>query len=293
MPETFLIDEALAGTRLDCALCSLLPGLSLRTARRMTGDSRILLNGRPARSAVRIRAGQVLEILNAPRACSRAPQARLLAARDGFFFFYKPPGLHSAALAGRANASLAQAVPALLAEKGFAPDIILLQRLDFGTAGIILGAASVELAQAYRQAEKQGLCDKYYYAALSGKLARARTVKNALDCRGGSGVRTLEREAKPLRWTIFQPLAWQDGLTLARCHLKMGQRHQIRAHAARMGHPLAGDALYGGRGAEKFLLEHYGIRFPGQEMFFLHNNSSLRALFGGWFAQAEAHSCMS
>jgi 23S rRNA pseudouridine1911/1915/1917 synthase len=45
--------------------------------------------------------------------------------------------------------------------------------------------------------------------------------------------------------TAFIPLAHSCGYTLVRVHPRTGRRHQIRVHAAWLGHPVAGDKLYG------------------------------------------------
>ena len=49
--------------------------------------------------------------------------------------------------------------------------------------------------------------------------------------------------------TRFELLANRDGVCLLRCLLRTGRTHQIRVHAAHLGHPLVGDALYGGKPA--------------------------------------------
>jgi 23S rRNA pseudouridine1911/1915/1917 synthase len=47
--------------------------------------------------------------------------------------------------------------------------------------------------------------------------------------------------------THFAPMEWLGGLTLVHVTCSTGRRHQVRVHMAHLGHPLAGDDLYGGR----------------------------------------------
>ncbi len=51
-------------------------------------------------------------------------------------------------------------------------------------------------------------------------------------------------QAQPHQYTILRV---QNGLSLAACVPVTGRTHQIRVHFASIGHPLAGDDLYGGR----------------------------------------------
>ena len=58
--------------------------------------------------------------------------------------------------------------------------------------------------------------------------------------------------------TLFTPLERRGGFTLLEVQIPTGVMHQIRAHLAFIGHPLAGDALYG------------GPALPGLSRHFLH-----------------------
>lgn len=290
----------LAGQRLDRALAALLPGMGLRGRRRRVEGGAVLVNGRPGRAAQRLRAGDWLELLPAGgMAASGGPAcspggvgaddvARLLERQGRYCFFYKPAGLHSAALAGGGGPSLEALLPRLLgrAADGEQPAAlpVLLQRLDYGTSGLICAACDAAAAAAFRAAEAAGECEKRYLAVLEGRLAAPVTVRNALDTARRARSLVLPDTAEAVRWTEFLPLHFWDaaalpkalsglashgGATLAACRIRRGARHQIRAHAARMGHPLAGDSLYGASGALSgragFCLHHGGLRVPGAQ----------------------------
>lgn len=182
-------------------------------------------------------------------------------------------------MAGSLAANLEDALPSLVAAQMARQTVRLLQRLDFGTSGIVAGALSEKAERAWRAQEKTGLVHKYYLALLAGKLEKAVTVDLALDTANRRKSRVLDKPGTSA--TSFMPLAGfsaeeletllpetsvpREPVTLAVCGIWSGQRHQIRAHAAAIGHPLHGDDLYGdGNGV--FVLQHFALSFPGHKI---------------------------
>ena len=185
-------------------------------------------------------------------------------------------------------------------------ELMLLQRLDFGTSGLLCAALTPAAAAAFRAAEAKGHCEKRYVALLTGVLTGPITARQSLGVSGRRKSRLRDAQADKTRWTDFWPLhVWHpdamdaeelrllfgaspdpavplsfppQGLTLAACRIRRGARHQIRVHAAGLGHALWGDALYadgesalpqdsGGVEASTelhgFFLHHGGLRLPG------------------------------
>ncbi|MDE5880014.1 MAG: RNA pseudouridine synthase, partial [Desulfovibrio sp.] len=169
----------------------------------------------------------------------------------------------------------------------------LLQRLDEPTSGIVCAALTPQAARDFRAAEAAGICEKRYLALLTGELAAPVTARAKLDTRDRRVTRLLAAEAGPLRRTEILPLhIWRGeeaarllarlgvtgalpagtetpaALTLAACRIRRGSRHQIRAHAAGLGHALLGDGRYAPAGAppafgERFFLHHGLLAWPG------------------------------
>lgn len=283
----FSVDAENAGMRLDRALAALVPE-GLRGRRRRIEGGGVLLNDAPCREpARRLRAGDSVALVAAtPQGEPPQALARLLGRQGDFCFLFKAAGLHSAALAGKTGDSLEARLPALCAPvltPGEQPE--LLQRLDQMTSGIVCAALTPEAASAFRAAEAAGDCEKRYLALLTGALPAPVTARQRLDTNGRRTTRLRDEDAGPLRWTEFLPLhVWQgeecarlgsllaDGgaeappaLTLAACRIRRGARHQIRAHAASLGHPLFGDTRYGSPApASCFFLHHGFLAWPGQ-----------------------------
>lgn len=272
----FIIPATLAGKRLDQCLVALNFAASLRGARRLLKDGALLCNGKKARGGQIMAQGDTLWPAPLPPLAA-APKARLLFARKHYYCFFKPAFLHTAALAGRANASLERQMPEILAANGIVTAVRLLQRLDFQTSGLVLGTDCAAAAEAYGAAENNGLISKFYLARLEGVLEKKIIVKNALNCNGGAKARILPEEAPSPRWTVFEPVGYEKDATIVRCVINKGQRHQIRAHARVAGFPLLGDALYGAGASDGFLLCHYRLILPGAEFAHLPSDLPLAA----------------
>ena len=306
--------QKMVGQRLDFALSLLLPHMGLRGRKRCIENGLVLVNGRACTAAQRLRKGDVVSLQAAEQEpAAAAPMAkaveqsaacapgmdcsqcepRLLAIQGALCFFYKPAGLHTAALVGGTAPSLEGMLPQLLvgddgSAAGSCPQ--LLQRLDHGTSGIVCGAFGNEAAEDFRRLEVAGHCEKRYVALLAGRLEEDFTVRRALRTDKRNKSRVLECDTGRSRWTEFLPLYYFDGpelnlpafdadsqfhrvgLTLAGCRIRRGARHQIRAHAASFGHPLWNDPLYGfdstddDSGAESasvFFLHHGCLTLPG------------------------------
>jgi 23S rRNA pseudouridine1911/1915/1917 synthase len=121
----------------------------------------------------------------------------------------------------------------------------LMQRLDRGTSGVIffskLDQMNVRLT---RQFEKKKI-RKHYLAICEGELAERQTIDAPIARIGAIkfGVRDNGKRAV----TSVRPLEATAKGSLLSIDLETGRTHQIRVHLSAIGHPLAGDWLYGER----------------------------------------------
>jgi len=130
--------------------------------------------------------------------------------------------------------------------------VFLMQRLDRGTSGVMFFSKLTGInAKLTRQFETKRI-RKRYLALCEGELAERQTIDAPLARVGA--IKFAVRDDGKRAVTHVVPLeAGKDG-SLVDLILETGRTHQIRVHLAAIGHPLAGDWLYGERNAARPML---------------------------------------
>lgn len=116
-----------------------------------------------------------------------------------------------------------------------------LNRLDKDTSGCVLIAKDrVAYAQVLPTIAKR------YIAVCEGMIASEGTINAPIALQEGSTMRRCVRADGAAAVTHYRPIKSGSGHTLCELCLETGRTHQIRCHMSHIGHPLAGDDLYGG-----------------------------------------------
>jgi 23S rRNA pseudouridine1911/1915/1917 synthase len=174
-------------------------------------------------------------------------------ADDDVIVVVKPAGLVVHPGAGHAHGTLVQGLLARfpeLAEVGDAARPGIVQRLDRDTSGLLVVARSSRAYEALVAQLGQRSVERRYLALVWGLPSAARGV---IDAPIGRSPRRRTRMAvrdagKEARTAYEVRDAYPDrGVALLECRLETGRTHQIRVHLAAIGHPVVGDAAYGGR----------------------------------------------
>ena len=137
-----------------------------------------------------------------------------------------------------------------------------MHRLDIGTSGVLVAARTDAAYRELRTAFGQGRVEKVYLA-----ITDARPVSRECDAplaQRGDHVRVDHTDGLAA-YTQFAVERATSSHALVRCIAQTGRMHQVRAHLAHVGAPIAGDTLYGGKpiaGHDGFFLHAASLRLP-------------------------------
>ena len=238
--------------RLDSYLAARL-GLSRSRVAALLAEESILVDGRPGKKSEPVSPGQeMVARIPAPAPATARPQdipLEIVYQDAELAVVNKQAGLVVHPAPGHPDGTL---VNALLHHIGdlagiggtLRPGIV--HRLDRDTSGLMVVAKSDRAHHALSAALKARRVKRIYLAALWGSLAEPRVT---VDRPVGRHPRDRTRMAvvpagRPSR-TRFGHLESWPAASLCEARLDTGRTHQIRVHAAAIGHPVVGDALYG------------------------------------------------
>jgi 23S rRNA pseudouridine955/2504/2580 synthase len=272
--RTIEVAAADEGQRIDNYLLTQLKGVPKSRIYRILRTGEVRVNSGRIKPTYRIKAGDAIRI--PPIRVSEEetpvrPGDRVLERVNGSIIFEdkgllvvdKPSGL---AVHGGSGLSYGL-IEALRALRPEAPFLELGHRLDRDTSGCILVAKKRSVLRAFHELLREGGSDKRYLALLKGRWhggerrVEAPLLKNVTQ--SGERMVKVSPEGKPAL-TIFRPLTVYKDATLVEAELITGRTHQVRVHAAHMGHPIAGDDKYGDEAFNRRMAE------VGLKRLFLH-----------------------
>lgn len=252
------------GERLDVVLVRRVEGLSRARAKRLIDEGHVEVDGRRRSKSHRLAIGDRVAIAELPPAndfyCEPDPDLPLVVLRETptFVIVDKAAGVPSHPLRAGERGTLAGALVARYPEMrdvGYRKrEPGILHRLDTGTSGVMLAARTADSFTELRDRLRAGQIEKRYLARCAGEVVAPQVVDTPIanDPRDKRKVRacTDPREikrlgAQPARTEVLTSSPAPHG-SMVELRANQARRHQVRVHLASIGHPLLGDALYGG-----------------------------------------------
>ncbi len=274
MPDVrqFIVDPTGAGQRLDVFLARA-TGLSRARVHDLIEQGAVLVDGHPQKPRHVVRIGERATVVvpdPAPLSLSAEPiPLDILYEDEHLLVLNKASGLVVHPGAGRTTGTL---VHALLAHCRDLPGIGgverpgIVHRLDRETSGVMVVAKSETAHASLTGQFKDRTVRKRYVALVHGELARETgRIEAAIGRRQHDRKRMgVRREGGRTARTTYRVLRRLPGMTLLELGLETGRTHQIRVHLAHIGHPVVGDATYGGRRARR--MASSGEAEPSRQM---------------------------
>ncbi len=276
-PQEITIDKGNEGRRIDNFLISRLKGVPKSRIYRILRKGEVRINKGRIRPNYRLKEGDILRIppIRVAEAPFSGPPPALLARRladtvlheDGeLLVIDKPSGI---AVHGGSGVSQG-VIETLRAMRPDARFLELVHRLDRDTSGCLMIAKKRSALRALHELLRNDHIDKRYLALVRGKWkggerrVKAPLHKNTLA--SGERIVRVDPEGKSAV-TVFRPVRRYPQATLVEATLHTGRTHQIRVHAAHIGHPIAGDEKYGSASFNREMRE------LGLSRLFLHARS--------------------
>jgi 23S rRNA pseudouridine1911/1915/1917 synthase len=275
MPQEYVVPSDFDGQRLDRFLVSVLADQSRSQIQRLIADGHVVIRKSRRRGASRppgtssvdtsgppasakanlvMREGDVISIdipEPAPSDLAGEPlPLEILHQDEDIAVLNKPAGMVVHPGAGHASGTLVNALLHHLDDlSGIGGELRpgIVHRLDRGTSGVMVVAkhdvAHQELARQFEQRE----VEKEYIALVWGTVQAGRRIDAAIG-RDPVNRQKMSARAKHARSAVTRITRARKlpGLTLCQVAIHTGRTHQIRVHLSAIGHPIVGDAMYGG-----------------------------------------------
>jgi 23S rRNA pseudouridine1911/1915/1917 synthase len=253
-PLEFSVTPDAEGQRLDRFLVSVLEELSRSQIQKLIADGHVHVSTRDARANLAVRAGDRV-VVNLPDATPASIEAEavpleIIYQDADLAVVNKPPGMVVHPGAGHASGTLVNALMHHITDLSgvggeLRPGIV--HRLDRGTSGLIVvaknDAAHQELSRQFHDRE----VEKEYIALVWGVVQAGRRIDAAIgrDPVHREKMSSRSRHAREAVTRITRAFH-MPAVTLCQVAIQTGRTHQIRVHLSAIGHPIVGDAMYGG-----------------------------------------------
>lgn len=241
--------------RLDKVITEKLSDLSRTRIRELIDSQNILVNDKKEKASYKVQAGDKI-VVNVPALEPLNVEAEdipldIIYEDQDVIVVNKPQGMVVHPSAGHPNYTLVNALlyhtkDLAASPEGFRPGIV--HRIDKDTSGLLMIAKNPKARESLEDQLAHKLNKRLYLAIVHGNFGESAGKIDAPIGRNPSNRKQMAVvENGKSAVTHFKVLEQFKGYSLIQCQLETGRTHQIRVHMAYIGHPVAGDPLYGPR----------------------------------------------
>lgn len=248
------VPEGLAGMRVDQALSKLL-GLSRTVAAELAAAGDVTVDGKQVAKSDKLSDGSWLEVLLPEPQKPLLPKEELvegmdiLYSDDDVIAVNKPVGVAAHPTVGWEGPTVVGGLAAAgfrISTSGPPERNGIVQRLDVGTSGVMVVAASERGYSVLKRAFKERTVSKTYHALVQGHMdPLTGTIEAPIGRHPSSGWKFAVTSDGKHAVTHYETLEAFAEASLLEIHLETGRTHQIRVHMAALHHPCCGDPMYG------------------------------------------------
>lgn len=263
--RTLPVPEGLAGMRVDAALSKLL-GISRTVAAELATAGDVSVDGVVVGKSERLVADSMLDVLLPEPAAPLMPKEEIvpgldiLYSDDDVIAVNKPVGVAAHPTVGWEGPTVVGGLAAAgfrISTSGPPERKGIVQRLDVGTSGVMVVAASERGYTVLKRAFRDRTVDKTYHALVQGHPdPLTGTIEAPIGRHPSAGWRFAVTTEGKHAVTHYETLEAFQEATLLKIHLETGRTHQIRVHFSALHHPCCGDPMYG---SDPALSERLGL----------------------------------
>jgi len=246
-----------AGERLDRYLSSIVPGQSRSQIQRLIEQGQVVVAGRTAKANLAVKAGDRIT-LDVPEPAPSTAVAEdipltIVYEDSDLVVVDKPAGMVVHPAAGHDSGTLVNALLHRIKDlSGIGGELRpgIVHRLDKGTSGLMVVAKNDHAHESLSRQFAEREVEKEYGALVWGVVQAGRRIDLPIgrDPKDRQKMSARSRRARHAVTRITRARHYR-GVTLCQVAIQTGRTHQIRVHLSAIGHPIVGDATYGGRKA--------------------------------------------
>lgn len=275
MTEKYTLKVTDSDIRLDKYISEHIENLSRTRVKELIKEKNILVNKKQEKVSYKVQAGDEISVtVPAVNPLDLTPEnipLDIVYEDDDVIVVNKPQGMVVHPSAGHPDHTLVNALlyhtrNLAASPEGFRPGIV--HRIDKDTSGLLMIAKNSQARESLEKQLANKTNERYYLAIVHGNFGEENGKIDAPIGRNPNDRKKMAVvENGKNAVTHFKVLEQFKNYSLIKCKLETGRTHQIRVHLSYIGHPVAGDPLYGPKktlkGSGQFLhAEVLGFKHP-------------------------------